>query len=142
LTCKHIVRQVNQCLENKPLTDLEFFAKLRRQHLPPFFRIEDIHFTPLAPEMAVRAPCRVLHMLADINLHASGKSVRSPTESSNVEDATDDHSSEPDIIISRASSPEYCNTSSLEQGSSSGVEGSGSDEEHEEVCEVLDSNSS
>jgi hypothetical protein len=43
---------------------------------------------------------------------------------------------QPNIIISRASSPEYCNTSSLEQGSSSGVEGNGSDEEHEEVCEV------
>jgi hypothetical protein len=28
LTCKHIVRQVNRRLDDKPLTDLEFFAKL------------------------------------------------------------------------------------------------------------------
>jgi hypothetical protein len=112
LTCKHVVRQVNQRLDNKPLTDLEFFAKLHRQHSPPFFRIEGIHFTSPAPEAAPRAPRKVLRTLANVNLYANQDA---------VEDATGEQSSEPDITISR-SSPEYCNTSGLEEGRSSEVE--------------------
>jgi hypothetical protein len=130
LTCKHIVRQINQRLDNKPLTDLEFFAKLRRQHSPPFFRIEGIHFIQSAPETVARAPRKVLRTLADINTHAS----EAPSSEGAVEDTTGEHS--PDSVT-RASSPEYCNTSSLEEGSSSAVEeGEGSERVGEEGSQV------
>lgn len=132
LTCKHIVHQVNQRLNNKPLTDLEFFAKLRRQHSPPFFQIEDIYFTLPAPETVVSIPRTVLRMLADVNLHAS-RAAGSAEDA--IEDATGEQSSEPDTTISRAGSPQYCNTSGLEEGNSSGVEeGAGSEVGCENDC--------
>ena len=57
----------------------------------------------------------------------------------NVEDPTEDTtgklSSEPDITISCASSPEYCNTSGLEEGSSSRMEECAGSEAME-GCEV------
>ena len=83
LTCKHIVCQVNDHLNDKPLTNLEFFAKLRCQHSPPFFQIESIHFTPPAPEVVIRIPHTVLHTLANVDLHAS-------RVAGNVEDPTKD----------------------------------------------------
>jgi SWIM zinc finger len=115
LTCKHIVRQVNQCLGNKPLTNLEFFAKLCHQHLPPFFQIEGIHFIQSAPETMVRAPRKVLHTLADINTHPS----EAASGEAAAEGATREHSPN---LVTCASSPEYCNTSGLEEGSSSAME--------------------
>jgi hypothetical protein len=115
LACKHIVHQINQHLDNKPLTNLEFFAKLRCQHSPPFFRIEGIHFIQSAPEIVVRAPRKVLRTLADIDTHAS----EAASSEVAVEDTTGEHSHD---SVTHASSPEYCNTSSLEEGSSSVVE--------------------
>ena len=43
LLCKHLVREANNKLSNKPLTDLKFFLNLRRHHYPPFYLIPGIH---------------------------------------------------------------------------------------------------
>ncbi|KAF8197642.1 hypothetical protein K438DRAFT_1967191 [Mycena galopus ATCC 62051] len=45
LLCKHLVREANTILNNKPLTDLSFFANLRRNHFPPYYSIAGIHHT-------------------------------------------------------------------------------------------------
>ena len=135
LTCKHIICQINQHLDNKPLTDLEFLAKLHHQHSPPFFQIKGIHFIQSAPKTVVRAPCKVLRTLADINTYAS----EAASSEGTVEDTTGEHS--PDSVT-HASSPEYCNTSSLEEGSSSTVEeGEGSEGAGEEGSQVEEEHS-
>jgi hypothetical protein len=41
--CKHLIREANKCLDNKPLTDLRFFLELRRNHFPPHYSIPGIH---------------------------------------------------------------------------------------------------
>lgn len=43
LLCKHLVREANTKLNNKPLSDLSFFANLRRNHFPPYYNIAGIH---------------------------------------------------------------------------------------------------
>jgi hypothetical protein len=45
LLCKHLVRSVNDRLNDDPLTNLRFFLNLRRQHYPPFYTIPGIHET-------------------------------------------------------------------------------------------------
>jgi len=46
LLCKHLVRAANIPLESSPLTDLRFFLRVRRHHLPPFYHIPGIHIEP------------------------------------------------------------------------------------------------
>jgi SWIM zinc finger. len=43
LLCKHLVRLANTMLDDKPLTDLQFFWNLRRHHYPPYYSISGIH---------------------------------------------------------------------------------------------------
>ncbi|CAK5267884.1 unnamed protein product [Mycena citricolor] len=43
MLCKHLVHYTNEALDNKPLKDLAMFANLRRNHLPPYYRIPGIH---------------------------------------------------------------------------------------------------
>ena len=43
LLCKHLVRQANIALNNKPCTDLRFFSKLCRARHAPFYKIPGIH---------------------------------------------------------------------------------------------------
>ncbi|KAF7372301.1 SWIM-type domain-containing protein [Mycena venus] len=43
LMCKHLIREANKRLDNKPLTDLRFFLDLRRNHFPPYYTIPGIH---------------------------------------------------------------------------------------------------
>ena len=43
LLCKHLVRQANISLSNKPCTDLRFFSKLCRARHAPFYSIPGIH---------------------------------------------------------------------------------------------------
>ncbi|KAF7359857.1 SWIM-type domain-containing protein [Mycena venus] len=43
LMCKHLIREANTLLDNKPLTDLRFFLNLRRNHFPPYYSIPGIH---------------------------------------------------------------------------------------------------
>lgn len=50
LLCKHLVRMVNARLNLSPRNSLPFFAKLRRFHAPPFYRIDTIH--PQLPDYA------------------------------------------------------------------------------------------
>ena len=44
LLCKHLVRMANARLKDSPRTDLAFFLHLRRNHYPPFYSIEGIHY--------------------------------------------------------------------------------------------------
>jgi hypothetical protein len=41
--CKHLIREANKRLDNKPLTDLRFFLDLCRNHFPPYYTIPGIH---------------------------------------------------------------------------------------------------
>lgn len=59
LLCKHLVREANEILDNAPRTSLVFFANLRRQHHPPFYSIEGIHFQKPMEEI-VQPKIRVL----------------------------------------------------------------------------------
>ncbi|KAF7344983.1 SWIM-type domain-containing protein [Mycena venus] len=43
LMCKHLIREANKRLDNKPLADLRFFLDLRRNHFPPYYTIPGIH---------------------------------------------------------------------------------------------------
>ncbi|KAJ7852598.1 hypothetical protein B0H13DRAFT_2359391 [Mycena leptocephala] len=43
LMCKHLIREANKLLNNRPLTDLRFFLDLRRNHFPPYYSIPGIH---------------------------------------------------------------------------------------------------
>ena len=43
LLCKHLVRLTNEKLQNKPLTQLNFFANLQRARYTPFYNIKGIH---------------------------------------------------------------------------------------------------
>jgi hypothetical protein len=43
LLCKHLVRLTNEKLQNKPLTQLKFFANLQRARYTPFYNIKGIH---------------------------------------------------------------------------------------------------
>jgi hypothetical protein len=43
LLCKHLVRLTNKKLQNKPLTQLKFFANLQRARYTPFYNINSIH---------------------------------------------------------------------------------------------------
>lgn len=45
LMCKHLIREANTLLDNRPLTDLRFFLDLRRNHFPPYYSIPGIHTT-------------------------------------------------------------------------------------------------
>ncbi|KAF8148319.1 hypothetical protein K438DRAFT_1989233 [Mycena galopus ATCC 62051] len=45
LMCKHLIREANTRLKNKPLTDLAFFLNLRQNHFPPYYTIPGIHTT-------------------------------------------------------------------------------------------------
>ncbi|KAJ7460146.1 hypothetical protein FB451DRAFT_1045484, partial [Mycena latifolia] len=37
LMCKHLIREANKLLDNRPLTELRFFLDLRRNHFPPYY---------------------------------------------------------------------------------------------------------
>ncbi|KAK7018771.1 hypothetical protein VNI00_018233 [Paramarasmius palmivorus] len=43
LLCKHIVRAVNEELDDLPLRELKFFQTLKRQWYPPFYAVEGIN---------------------------------------------------------------------------------------------------
>ena len=65
LTCKHIVRLVNEHIRLDPKSNLEFFAALRRHHYPPFYHIPGVHqeATSTTHEPAPRVPQRILRTL-------------------------------------------------------------------------------
>ncbi|KAJ7462856.1 hypothetical protein FB451DRAFT_1494892 [Mycena latifolia] len=43
LMCKHLIREANKLLDNRPLTKLRFFLDLRWNHFPPYYSIPGIH---------------------------------------------------------------------------------------------------
>jgi hypothetical protein len=49
LICKHLVREANKLLKNRPLTDLRFFLDLRRNHYQPYYSIPDVN-APLSDD--------------------------------------------------------------------------------------------
>jgi SWIM zinc finger len=49
LICKHLVRLANTQLDDAPCTSLSFFAELRRNHYPPFYSIQGIHYKEDTP---------------------------------------------------------------------------------------------
>ncbi|KAF7370832.1 SWIM-type domain-containing protein [Mycena sanguinolenta] len=55
LMCKHLIREANKLLDNRPLTDLRFFLDLRRNHFPPYYTIPGIH-TLAQPENDEESP--------------------------------------------------------------------------------------
>lgn len=60
LLCKHLVRKANELLDNIPLNSLTFFANLRRNHYPPYYSIEGIHFEKPMEEETGEVVVRVL----------------------------------------------------------------------------------
>jgi hypothetical protein len=60
LMCKHLVREANEILDDAPLTRMEFFAKLSRQHYPPYYSIEGIHFKDDAEDSGGDIEVRIL----------------------------------------------------------------------------------
>jgi hypothetical protein len=60
LTCKHLIREANKILDDAPLTSMEFFAKLSRQHYPPYYSIEGIHFEGDAEDSGGDIKVRIL----------------------------------------------------------------------------------
>ena len=52
LLCKHLVRLVNNALNDGPITSLTFFLQLRRNHYPPYYCIPNIHEATEDPNIA------------------------------------------------------------------------------------------
>ncbi|KAJ7678816.1 hypothetical protein B0H17DRAFT_1139210 [Mycena rosella] len=43
LICKHLVREANKKLKDRPLTNLRFFLDMRRNHYPPYYSIPGVN---------------------------------------------------------------------------------------------------
>jgi hypothetical protein len=70
LLCKHLVRIANERMKYKSHTHIDWFATLRRNHLPPYYHIPGIHDDLRAENEApvtlrVQQPRLVLRTLAD-----------------------------------------------------------------------------
>ena len=60
LWCKHLIRETNKRLNNRPLTDLKFFLHLRRNHTAPYYSIPGIHSMPDTPADTPMGPILLL----------------------------------------------------------------------------------
>ncbi|KAF8871936.1 hypothetical protein CPB84DRAFT_1753800 [Gymnopilus junonius] len=55
LLCKHLVRLMNTKLQNKLLTDLQFFLNLHQAHYVPFYSIKGIHIEDTQEEQTAES---------------------------------------------------------------------------------------
>lgn len=60
LLCKHLVREANELLDDAPVNSLVFLANLHRQHYPPYYSIEGIHFEKPMEDKAEEVNVRIL----------------------------------------------------------------------------------
>ena len=78
LLCKHLVRKANKVLKDAPLTSLQFFAELRRDHYPPFYSIVGIHYKAATDVVCDSDDVQILGQDTAIIPHLTSK-ITSPT---------------------------------------------------------------
>ena len=74
LLCKHLVRKADKLLNNQPHHEPVFFANMKRQHYPPYYSIEGIHFEADQEETQVR----------ESEIRVLGRELRQPQQESNT----------------------------------------------------------
>ena len=74
LLCKHLIRKADELLNNWPHCKLVFFANMKRQHYPPYYSIEGIHFEADQEETQVQ----------ESKIGVLGHELRQPQQESNT----------------------------------------------------------
>jgi hypothetical protein len=82
LLCKHLVRQVNFTLKDRPLTSLAFFAKLSRARSVPFYSIPGIHTPESGDTDSEDGQAIEIHLLGGHSSRSRSSSSRSASAQS------------------------------------------------------------